>query len=544
MIAIAIRFPAGRFHATPWGRHVNEGAPEWPPSPWRLLRALVATWKRKLDGDPSCPLATVEAVLRKLASAPAFSLPPASTGHTRHYMPWFKKGPDDRTLIFDAFVAVEKSAEILVLWPEVTLDPGERAALDRIAGCLSSLGRAESWTDARVLSDGESAEAKTRINCTPEVDGPTRRDTEYVRVLCPNPGTAFNNENTPKIVRTEGRGRAAKQSEIPLYDPDWHLCLETLELHDKRWSDPPGSRWATYLRPKRCFAVAPKTSRAVPERPPPNVARFALDAIVLPLVEDTLRVAEISRITAMGCYRRAEERRLFGGHTPKDGPKPRSEGFSGKDAQGEPLRGHGHAHYLPTDEDGDGRLDHLTIFASMGFGRSEVRALDSMRMLKREEGDPVRLVLLALGQQEAVAAHSVFGPSQVWVSATPFLATRHAKSRGRKKDPPNLLGPDNEREFARQVLIEEIARLREIRPDVPEPISIEPLSEEHRCGARGLRPIQFKRFRRKRGDDGGRRSAGAFRITFPHPVLGPICLGHSSHFGLGLFVPEVGNQSP
>ena len=45
MLAVGLKFPAGRFHATPWGRHVNEGAPEWPPSPWRLLRALLAVWK-------------------------------------------------------------------------------------------------------------------------------------------------------------------------------------------------------------------------------------------------------------------------------------------------------------------------------------------------------------------------------------------------------------------------------------------------------------------------------------------------------------------
>jgi CRISPR-associated protein Csb2 len=30
------------------------------------------------------------------------------------------------------------------------------------------------------------------------------------------------------------------------------------------------------------------------------------------------------------------------------------------------------------------------------------------------------------------------------------------------------------------------------------------------------------------------------RLTFAEPVSGPLCLGHSSHFGLGLFaaVPE------
>ncbi|MHC1769940.1 MAG: hypothetical protein AB9869_37600 [Verrucomicrobiia bacterium] len=31
-------------HATPWGRHVTEGAVEWLPSAWRILRAPVATW--------------------------------------------------------------------------------------------------------------------------------------------------------------------------------------------------------------------------------------------------------------------------------------------------------------------------------------------------------------------------------------------------------------------------------------------------------------------------------------------------------------------
>ena len=51
-ITLKLTFPAGRYHATPWGRHVNEGVPEWPPSPWRLLRALVAVWKRACPDLP------------------------------------------------------------------------------------------------------------------------------------------------------------------------------------------------------------------------------------------------------------------------------------------------------------------------------------------------------------------------------------------------------------------------------------------------------------------------------------------------------------
>ena len=29
-VNLKLTFPSGRYHATPWGRHVNEGAPEWP----------------------------------------------------------------------------------------------------------------------------------------------------------------------------------------------------------------------------------------------------------------------------------------------------------------------------------------------------------------------------------------------------------------------------------------------------------------------------------------------------------------------------------
>ena len=86
MTVLELRFPAGRFHATPWGRHVNEGAVEWPPSPWRLFRSLIATWYLKARTEVS------EETLRALISAlaakpPQFHLPKATNSHTRHYLP-------------------------------------------------------------------------------------------------------------------------------------------------------------------------------------------------------------------------------------------------------------------------------------------------------------------------------------------------------------------------------------------------------------------------------------------------------------------------
>jgi CRISPR-associated protein Csb2 len=86
------------------------------------------------------------------------------------------------------------------------------------------------------------------------------------------------------------------------------------------------------------------------------------------------------------------------------------------------------------------------------------------------------------------------------------------------------------------VLGEEIERLRQRRGELPNLVRIDRL-EGDRVGAHKLRRIQFKRSRSKRSDDGGRRAWGAFRIVFDKPVRGPICLGHSCHSGLGLFLP-------
>ena len=59
---LAFRFPLGRYHANPWDRAVNEGATEWPPSPWRILRALVATWHTRW---PDLPAASSTACWRR-----------------------------------------------------------------------------------------------------------------------------------------------------------------------------------------------------------------------------------------------------------------------------------------------------------------------------------------------------------------------------------------------------------------------------------------------------------------------------------------------
>jgi CRISPR-associated protein Csb2 len=541
MIRIAISFPSGRYHATPWGRHVNEGAPEWPPSPWRLLRSLVATWKRKLDDQLS--QADVQPILAALAEPPEFALPPASVGHSRHYMPRFTKGPGDKTLVFDAFVALPRESEIIFIWPKAELSDKEREHLTLLVTHMNFFGRADAWCDARLLNEHEARGVE--VNCAPLDENGISADAEPVRVLCADPGTAFSNKEFFQIERkTSAKGKVTEKRKrtADAYDPDWHLCAETLWLHAERWSDPPGSRWMQYARRKDCFKIVPAHATRRRERLAFQIARFALDSTVLPLVTETLPVAEAARRNLMG---------IFGARFPHaDGSKGRSRVFAGKDENGHAIEGHTHAYYLPTDEDGDGRLDHLTIVASGGFGEKELKALDRFREIKsrerEESGHPLRVLLLGLGRLEDYKPFPL-KPSRGWISATPFLAPRYPKKNGTRRDSPEVLASPVA--FLETTLREELARLIARRPDLgsiaAEQIAIQPLLDAngvfriaaHQGDPVGLRPIQFKRYRQKRGDDGGNRRSGFFKITFPIPVRGPIALGHSCHFGLGLFVP-------
>ncbi len=78
---------------------------------------------------------------------------------------------------------------------------------------------------------------------------------------------------------------------------------------------------------------------------------------------------------------------------------------------------------------------------------------------------PLRLLLVGLGSARELRVPLV-EPSAVWLSATPFLASRYPKPRGRKRDPRELLQPAGRLAFAGRVLGEELARLRERRRTV------------------------------------------------------------------------------
>lgn len=511
MFTVSIRFTAGQYHATPWGRHVNEGVPEWPPSPWRLLRALVATWKRTM---PEVPEAIVRRSLAKLAQPPNFRLPRASLTHTRLYMPLFKQGKSSP--VFDTFVALDRFQRVLVTWPDVSLDPAEASLLGQLLANLPYLGRAESWCQAELIQEADAGVgAEAAANCFPLPPwNEVPEGYDPVQVLAP-----------VEDLRLE------------------HLLVETndLRLRQKRL-DPPGARWLTYARSKDCFLPELTVSDAhrgtggrgagvaasagdLPGLSRPVVVRYALDAKPLPPLTSTLLVGELARRAAMALYGRQQG----GGVSPI---------LAGKNPDGNPSRGHRHAFYLPADEDRDGRLDHLTIYAAAGFTEEEVDALSSLHQLNFGDGRPeVDLLLLGAGSLRDAARATILGPSRTWESVTPFLMSRHPKFF--RSGAPKVNAEGVQVDSAPDQIRREWEQRRRDDPTLPALVGVEAAGPLLVHGRR-VSWLDFRRWRKYAGGGGpggGVGNGGGFRLTFAGDLAGPLALGYACHFGLGLFVP-------
>lgn len=386
MTTIEMRFPAHRFHATPWGRHVNEGVVEWPPSPYRLLRALYDAWKRK---HADMAEADVAAVLGALATeAPRFGLPKAVASHTRSYLNSNTEDPTAKSLIFDAFVAVDPGAACYVTWPNVALSDTQRETLAQLLGSLNYVGRSESWVEAK-LHEGEF---ESCVRCEPL--GNSEAGGEAIAVACVTPRTDYL-ETRPWLEA---------------------IAYSTAEFQKDRRSSPPAMRLVQYGRPQGALltrvAKQPKGHTAT------QAVLLGLDAKVLPLATSTIEVAEQIRVRLMGIHKR-----LMGD------PQRVSARFSGKDQAGNPLKDHRHAFILPRANE-RGRIDRVLVYTrdEEGFDQNELRAILQVDKLYGKTDEAIRAVATWRG---SVGDPKVRPPAAVVVSVTPFAPTRHwRKGRG------------------------------------------------------------------------------------------------------------------
>jgi len=361
MTVLELRFPAGRYHATPWGRHVNEGAVEWPPSPWRIVRALVATWYLKARKDEEIPERTIRALADALSQPPVFRLPRATTAHTRHYMPYNEGKNEKTTKVFDTFVQLPVRDAILVAW-DVALPAEQLAALQTLVERLGYFGRAESLVEARVLRGVTGIE----LNAAPLTEGtPLPPNTELIRLLAPMTPVGYKRWRTEFLAANaplaNGKKRDNKRAGAPEVPDDLFAALhaDTGDLQSAGWNLPPGALYVNYIRPEDAFAPATKP-RPRRSKAPPTAARYAVVSAVAPSITQAVSLAD--RVHDALCKWSDQGK----------GPAPV---FTGVSDVGKPSTDHRHAHIFCEANGPRDAITHITIWAPMGFNETACLAL-------------------------------------------------------------------------------------------------------------------------------------------------------------------------
>jgi CRISPR-associated protein Csb2 len=517
MPTVKLRFPGGRYHATPWGHHVNEGLIEWPPSPWRLLRALIASGFSGQCWDEVPPIA--QRVIAKLAAVlPMYRLPQASLAHSRHYMPLGKQ--DETTLVFDTWAQVS-DGEMLIHWP-CRLDAEESLLLGTLTSTLGYLGRSESWVEAELV-DCDS----DKWNAMPCLDAESPRpEWEQVSLMAAIPPDKYASwyaeqlqdvERPFQNVRQTSAVRKKLAKAIEPYPTDLVDCLTKDTVWWKRhgWPQPPGSQRVLYWRLRDALEVGIPTARRV--CPARRVTTILLaittssgNRSALPPVTRTLPQAEL--------FHRAIVSRLGNGHR-VDCPE-----ITGKDKFNRTMEGHHvHAHTIPMDLDDDGHLDHIIIYAKMGLGPEAQRAIRALRRTwtKGGSGD-LHVAVVGSGDLNMLRhlpsrlsrkIEQLLGPREGcrdWLSATPCVLPRFLKPSGKN----SLHGQIN-------------AELESRKLPAAESVSV-----SEAC-TRSLR--HFIRRRSRGGMPPPVDLAYGLRLHFAEPITGPLLLGYASHYGLGLF---------
>lgn len=472
MIILRLDFERKKYHAAEWGRNINEGFVDWPPSPWRLLRAIISSWKTYRQDIPENAMWPILQAM--LSSRVTFRLPPAREAHTRHYVPLASTNAKTKTAkkekILDTFIIVGDEP-VFAIWEDADLDKVQQEKLFSILNNIRYIGRSESLCSV-VLVDGEIVP-----NCTPMNGIGAEADVEITDVLTPKKNASLEK-----------------------------LCIRTSVLKSEKRIYPAETEIIPYIRPSGCLSAIPDTSA---HTLPPRVTavRYAITGKPRPLVTDTITIGDSFKRAAMSVYGRLNA----GGMSPVLSGRHNGDGNI-------MLDNHSHAFFLPTDEDNDNRLDHMTVVVSTGRSFEPDVTAALMKIKRIQHGhNMLQITYLARDMLENFKAAPILQRANRWVSDTPYMPNRHIKrnDNGIVKDGP-----------ADQI------RREAVRRGLPHIKHIKIKTKK----MHGFLPLQFKKYRKK----GLQVCGGAYSVSieFAEKVQGPISFGYASHFGLGMFVPE------
>ncbi len=505
-IVLRQEFPLGRFHATPWRVNpFDDPHGEWPPSPWRLVRAVTARWYQwARETGRELDLVQLQRLQRALCrSTYAFHLPPdVGKGRPlRHYHPTqFGWQPAEkkkagtrgygRSLVQDNYWCVPAESPV---WWFIQGDDWTDDLCAVLAHCLERMtyfGRAETLT---------------RV-CVVGTDDP----------VPPAPNCVLVDERTAGAVPVLTPLAEATRDDIERTTDDPAAVQRTV---------PPGARWLYAQRPPR---PAARERRRTPQRRPAcNLVQFAIGWNVAPELRAIVRLTAGFRAAVLRELLRLKTGDAAATWT-RVGKDVRAAvaDMVGKDPEGRPLRGHRHTEFLAWCE--GGQPTRLLVWRrSRPFDDDEQEAI--LRAAAREmswaaagagvDAWKVRLVPLAGDVAPPPGFDGKAAP--VWESVTPYVPPRHHLRRGEERRGESV--------------VEQIRR--ELRQRGMEPSVEVKVLGSPRWVSVHVPPRQ----RHQRAFIGDRRGQ-MLRLRFATAVSGPVSLGHSSSFGLGLFRPVTADR--
>lgn len=486
-LTLSIRLITQTYGANPWNTAHIEGKNEWPPSPWRLLRALIAAYY--LCPEPPDLQLLGSAISQLAQESPEFYLPPATFTQHRYYR---KDQTNDVNLykggkkVIEAQLRFHPKADTLwVRWNRVELVEQEREALKQVLPYCRYLGRSDYLADWQIAHPEEMPSP----NAIPAPDGKQQ-------VIVPKKNLSslellLHLQQSPRHIRTE---------------------LKTEHI--------PGAEWVNYqLQPQK---ILPSYSDSLPSTP--TYARFAVLGKPAPMATDALMWCEkLHQALVQRC------------------PSPN---FLGKDAAGNALGTQAHAYLLP-EIDASGHITHLVCACPAGLSPQEVEALLSIRLLWRKGGE-VLLKLVALAKWE-----HYHNDATHWISSTPFFLPRHPKYRktGMPKLLPATTFQQDGAEHQALRLLLHLPQMEHYKSSVIEFLQsgerLALLSNRETiawCKAE-LFPYWWAWKHERYTGENKRGAKEGFRLELEMvtPINGVTALGYGAHYGLGLMIPVRGS---
>ncbi len=401
---IEVKLLSGRYHAHVWGEsQFAMAGPEWPPSPWRLLRALASAWF--CAQPPLFPEDKRDGLLGALvrSGAPTLRLPRTSFHEIRYYDPIWDadKNAPTRALHHDHF-AVPEGGRFWFCF-KTALPPDQRQLLADLLERLRYFGRSESRArlclvdNLELPKDVQVWESKPRDGTQPGMP------IVYRRVLC-----ASKDNFQASYLWSLSSNHTNSGTGHPT-----HLVDALLE---KRRPLPDGARWVEYVVPAAALVheIRPRVS-ASPVTPSVEVAeiRFRLNRRIPIPLRYVVAVARAFRDAAVKAHQeRTGQMSLI---------------LSGRQLDGAVAQGHQHAYYLPRLRPGAMTLEELLVRVPGGhLTQQELDALLGVgRICVGGPNYPITVV-----PEAVVAAAEAATPVRQWHSITPFLPPlRHRQGR-------------------------------------------------------------------------------------------------------------------